>query len=107
MPNGTRIASYRVEVCAKESKAAATIKVFDQDRKQIGMLDFIRPPYLDGTSSEGDCMIFPMEQFAPVLDMLRNEGPVYFAPNASGVIIAEREPAGEGEGRRPLRAARP
>lgn len=99
-----KITLYSVEVLSQTSKTSAFVKLYDSNERQIGSISFWRPKFIEAAiadelaSPADDNLIFASEQLSEVLDILRNEQPVYFVSTRGvGKIIAGREPVGEAE----------
>ena len=100
----TQIGSYDVDVRARTSKISAFIRLYDTRRRQVGSLSFWRPEFIKGAiqdeldSPRDSNLIFASDQLLEVLDVLRNERPLYFDPvSGGGLVMTGREPVGEGE----------
>lgn len=106
-----KIANYRVLHTAGGTDyfLRATIELYDEGKKEIGRLNFYKKPSdveaNPATKAPSGYMAFsyPSEQYSDVLDLLRNEGPVYLnfkkvADNLNiGYLSTDREPVGEGD----------
>ncbi len=99
MATSTEIGSYALAMYVNAS-ATGHIKLWDRAGKPIGQLYFVgddKPP--ESTCSEGFYRFYYRQHDYPaVVDMLRNEGPVYARWfNTSGALTTSTEPIGEGE----------
>lgn len=80
----------------------AQIHLFDNSNKMMGKIDFFEPSHTLPLDSENTYIHLRMHITAwpNVVDLLRNESPVYISYNAhqqSGFIGTNQEPVGEGE----------
>ncbi|MEM7158793.1 MAG: hypothetical protein AAF799_38480 [Myxococcota bacterium] len=93
----TRIERYVVQYASRNT--APRIWFYDEDGQSIGQAVFVRhdsPLQPDHPRS----LNYRHEDFANVLDVLRNESPVYYAfsgTNSENAIRSAKEMVGEGE----------
>lgn len=94
-----KIAKYTVQYAS--NRFSPRIWLYDSNGKGIGQLVF-RP---NGTTLPGDSsssLYYHLDDFQNAIDLLRNEGPVYWSFNGTGpgnenAIRTSKEPVGEGE----------
>lgn len=105
MPNVSAVVTnYQYEFRAMDGENASFLYLFDEQNKLICMAAFVeRTGPLPGPrqSLNGTVFLsFHRQDFAPIIDMLRNEKPVIFnwsEDNQSAQITTGREPVGEEE----------
>jgi len=98
-----QIGKYSVTIWSFNNQIAGYIGLYTANYKRIAQITF----YNDGhdvpkNSTSGDIvnLNFPFSKYQVVLDVLRNEDPVwlnYNDINALGTISSSKEPVGEGE----------
>jgi hypothetical protein len=103
MPANTRVWKYYVELYPETSEIYARIELYDRNEEQVGCVTFWRLEYYDksaGSIRPEDRVRtnFDLEarHYRDVLDLLRNERPVYFDAG-KGMLHTGLEPVGEGE----------
>jgi hypothetical protein len=112
MPVTTKeISTYTVSVIsdADPNQFAATIRLFDAARRTVAFLRFFSPgSALSPNEFRADLgyplVSYPSTSLASMIDVLRNEKPLYFTwydympVRCFGAVDTSREPIGEGEG---------
>jgi len=106
----TEIAKYSVYVISTEEPngLAATVRVFDAAGRVLAFLRFYGPEHAPDPNEYRSDLGYPaisysVSALASVVDVLRNEKPVYFTwfdyrpTRCFGSIGTAREPVGEGE----------
>ena len=104
------ISTYSVSVIsdAEPNKIAATISLFDANGKGIAFLRFYLPgsqlaPNEFRTDLGYPLVSYPYAELASMVDILRNEKPLYFTwydympTRCFGAVGTSREPVGESE----------
>ncbi|MEO0898698.1 MAG: hypothetical protein AAFY71_19965 [Bacteroidota bacterium] len=102
----TEIKNYSVRINGgpegEGSEIRAQIHLFSEDNVMVGAIDF----YMEGYPLPGDQQgkitrfALPIAQLRDVVDLLRNEKPIYLGWQASlnnAYISTTQEPVGEGE----------
>jgi len=103
MATSKEIKTYQVRITSGEqsNSVRASILLLDAKKFTIGNLVFLEPgtPFPANYSSSGPVAYYPMTVYANVLDLLRNESPVYIeTDNQDGAWIATSpEPIGDGD----------
>ena len=100
----SEITKYIVTVEAGEYKKPvyASIQCFDVNNELIAKMYFHEEGRVLPDNSESNIVIlrYPISKYSIVMDVLRNEKPVfinYYEHNRSGYIRTGSEPVGEGE----------
>jgi hypothetical protein len=106
----TQINTYGVSVISYEdpNQMVATVSLFDAGGNVIALLRFYSadssPAPNEFRSDLGHPLVsYPLIALAPMVDLLRNEKPLYFIwhdympERCIGVVETSREPAGESE----------
>jgi hypothetical protein len=104
------ITAYSVSVIsdADPNHFAATMRLFDAARRTIAFLRFFSPgsapaPNEFRTDLGYPLVSYPSSSLAALIDVLRNEKPVYFIwydympARCFGAVDTSREPVGEGD----------
>lgn len=110
----TEIAEYAVSIPSAEEPngLAATVSLFDSSGRTLAFLRFYVPEHPpDPNEFRSDLgfplISYPVAALQAVVDILRNEKPVFFTwfdyrpTRCFGAVSTSREPAGEGEAAAP------
>lgn len=86
---------------------SAAIHLIGEDDHWLGRIAFVDEKYprgipADHTGPSGEhYMYLPLSQFPNVIDLLRNEKPIYFGFDSRAVLSTLKEPVGVGERQNP------
>jgi hypothetical protein len=108
--NSTKIDKYSVNIISEgvANNFAATVWLFSADSRTIAFLRFYNPGVpMESNEFRDDLgfplLSYPMSALAPMVDILRNEEPVFFTwfdyrpTRCFGAVGTSREPVGEME----------
>lgn len=104
MPKSIEIANYTYHLFASREKDDAAIYLYDGASTVIGEILFVEDDVpLPEATKERDkyTLYFRRRRLPELVDLLRNEGPVYlmWRDGRNTTLSTEYEPIGEGEGR--------
>jgi hypothetical protein len=102
MPELTKVARYTYHLFSSRDADDLVVYLYDEHADIVGQLAFVpnSQPLPPAKQIDGKHMFyFRCSRFPEVIDMLRNEGPIYlhWKDGSNSTLSTEYEPVGEGE----------